>query len=96
MRNLFGPKAEPDAGERERIRGWVRECFGLNPDESISIAELHCSEPDCPDVETVIGILVPGAARKYKVLKAVVDVALDDIRELARLADPLPSAGATS
>lgn len=40
-----------------RITAIVRDTLALPEDMTVSISELVCHEPNCPDIETVIAIL---------------------------------------
>jgi hypothetical protein len=84
MLNLFGQQPKPDLEVIARIKGWVRELFGLPDDATVMVSELRCQEEDCPDVETVIAVLgEPSQARKHKVFKPMAEVTRDDVRSLA-------------
>lgn len=39
----------------------MRKLRGLEDSVVISITEFSCREDDCPDIETVVGIMRPGA-----------------------------------
>jgi len=81
--DMFGVRPRPDPGAAERVREWVREVLGLSPDTQVMVTELHCTEPDCPDVETVVAVLAPGDARKLKLLKPIGEVTREDVLALA-------------
>lgn len=84
MINLFGqgPKADPAA--LARVKGWVREVFGLADDAVVMVTELRCAEDDCPDVETVIAVMgEPGKARRHKLPKPAADVTRAEVISLA-------------
>lgn len=59
--NPIAPKAKRLMVKSNEIKGWVRNTMGLPADTPITIAELACQDEECPDVETVIGILEPKA-----------------------------------
>ncbi len=46
---------------------------------AITVMELRCAEDDCPDVETVVGVLEPGTQRKLKVFKPLAEVTREDL-----------------
>lgn len=84
MIDLLAPRTRPDPEAVARVRGWVYELFGLPDDTAITVMELACADSDCPDVETVIGVLgEPGKARKHKVLKGLAAVTREDVMSLA-------------
>lgn len=85
MVNLFGARSEPDRAAVAQIKQWASEALHLTADANLMVTELRCSEPDCPPVETVIAVLVAGAApRQYKIHKAAGDVARSDVLALAQ------------
>jgi len=50
--------------------------------------QLNCAEEDCPDVETVVGVLEPGVQRKFKVFKPLAEVTRDDLAAAMRQPTP--------
>jgi hypothetical protein len=66
-----------------RIKRWVGELFALSDDAAVMVTELHCSEPGCPPLETVIAILSENGNRQHKLHKSIEEVAEDDVRRLA-------------
>jgi hypothetical protein len=82
--NLFGQKPPSNPEAIARIKGWVYELFGIPEETTLTVMELRCHEDDCPDVETVIGVLdEPGKARKHKLMKPMGEVTREDIASLA-------------
>lgn len=70
----------------ERIRGWVREAFGLGEESTISVMEMRCPDPDCPPHETIIAILdTPGAARRFRFAKPMAEIVRDEVVRLGSL-----------
>jgi hypothetical protein len=82
--NLFGQKPAHDPAVVEWIKGWARDLLGLGDDVTVTVMQLNCAEDDCPDVETVVGVLEPGNQRKCKVLKPVAEVTRDDLAAALR------------
>ena len=71
-------------GQREhgrRVRDMARERFRLAEDETLSVAEVECSLPGCPPIETVIVFWTQGGAQRhhYKVFKPLAEVTADDL-----------------
>jgi hypothetical protein len=64
MNNFVNPlarKRKPGYPEAvDRVKVTVRSILDLADDIVVSVTELACREPGCPDVETVIAILAPG------------------------------------
>jgi len=81
--DLFAQRRDVKAPHVARITSWVRELLVLDPDVAVLVTELHCTEPGCPPIETVIAVLAEGAPRQYKLHRAMADVTCDDIVALA-------------
>jgi hypothetical protein len=65
-----------------QLKFHTRELLGLSDDVTISVTELTCREPGCPDIETVVAIL--SEAQKpiiVRIHSAIPDVTLDQLRE---------------
>ena len=68
-----------------RVRGWARELWRLDDEDSVVVTELACSEPGCPPLETVVLIAavdrptvqrklhLPAAHVRFEDLQALVD-----------------------
>ncbi len=81
--DLFATRDNSNADSLRRIRGWVADALHLQPDATVLITELRCHEPDCPPVETVIGILRAGFdTQQFKICRAAADVVRADIAAL--------------
>jgi hypothetical protein len=64
----------------ERIETIVRATLALPDDIVVSMAELACREPECPDTETVIAILPAGRDPvTVRILAAIPQVAEADL-----------------
>jgi hypothetical protein len=63
----------------DRVRQWARERFDLPPDAAIMVAQLACTLPGCPPVETVIAFWSEERRYHFKVFKPVADIAPDDL-----------------
>ena len=84
MLNLIGGGTRPDPDDSKRVKEWVRELMCLPDDTVVTVMELKCQEEDCPDVETVIGVLGgPGQTRKHKLMKSISEVTKFDIMSIA-------------
>jgi hypothetical protein len=80
MLNLLGGGTKPDPVALARIKDWTREAFALPDDAVVMVTELRCAEDDCPDVETVVGVMTgPGQTRRFKLMKAATDVTRDEV-----------------
>ena len=55
--SLFKNPNDPDNSKITKlVKDWVREKFPSHKDAIITVTELQCSDPGCPDMETVIAI----------------------------------------
>lgn len=78
--NLFGSAPKPDLAATRRVKDWTRELLALGDDVTLTVSELRCTEPGCPDVETVIGALFGhGGQRRWKVLAPVAAVTREQL-----------------
>jgi hypothetical protein len=51
------------------------------------VSELHCSEPGCPPLETMVAVLEgPGKRRQFKFHKPIAEITSDDIHSAIRSA----------
>jgi nitrate reductase delta subunit len=62
----------------DRVREWVRERFALG-EAAILVAEVACTVPGCPPIETVIAFWSEERRHHFKVFKAVADVTAEDL-----------------
>ncbi len=79
----IGPalKADPEhTAALERVRGWTRARFGLPEDAAILVAQVACSLPGCPPLETAVAFWTAEATRhQFKLFKPVAEVVEDDL-----------------
>lgn len=83
LANPFAPRrAIPE--KTRQIKVWVREVCILDDAVVVSIAELACRDEDCPDIETVIGIMRPGEKiETIRVQRTIAEVTREDIAGVA-------------
>jgi hypothetical protein len=83
----FARREAPD-GAAERLREWTRARFALAEEATVMVAEVTCTVPGCPPLETVIAFWTQGkgegegaSARRhhFKVFKKLVEVDEDDL-----------------
>ena len=84
MTGFFNPLArKPKPGYREavhRIKAEKRSCLELSDDVTVSVTELNCREPGCPDTETIIAILsARQSPRIARIHKAIPEVELAEL-----------------
>jgi len=79
----IGPALKPDperTAALERVRGWTRARFGLREDAAILVAQVACSVPGCPPIETAVAFWTGQATRhQFKLFKPVIEVVEDDL-----------------
>jgi coenzyme F420-reducing hydrogenase gamma subunit len=64
----------------DRVTAWTRERFKLPDDAAILVAEVDCTLPGCPPLETVIAFWTADDQRhQFKVFKRVTEVVSDDL-----------------
>ena len=81
--NLFtSSKKNKDRQKLQQIKAWIAGCFQLELETPISINQLQCHEPGCPDVETIIALMT-SPPQKYKVSKSIAEITEQDISLLA-------------
>lgn len=81
---MLGRLAKPDPDDTDRVRRWVREAFGFPDEGAVMVTEVRCAESDCPDVETVVAVLLgPAGNRTYKFPTPVAAVGRAEVALLA-------------
>ena len=71
---------KPSLNVIRRIKVTLREALSLPEDSMVTVTQLACLEEDCAPLETVIGLLEPGAPqRQHKVHKATDAIQTDDL-----------------
>ena len=64
----------------ERVKAWTRERFTLPQEAAILVAELACTFPGCPPLETVVAFWTPDGKRyHFRLFKPVEEVVGDDL-----------------
>ncbi|WP_157449977.1 nitrate reductase [Bradyrhizobium sp. ARR65] len=77
----------PEAVQQLKLQ--TQKLLGLADDVTISVTELSCREPGCPDVETVVAILREGEKPSIaKVHRSIPEVTPDELKAAFELALP--------
>ncbi|MEM9135475.1 MAG: hypothetical protein AAF962_26460 [Actinomycetota bacterium] len=77
----MGPRRDPEAVAR--VRAWVRG--EIDDDETtVLVTELACTEPGCPPLETVIGLLGADGQVQHKLHKPLAEVTQADVEGALR------------
>ncbi|MGB7540725.1 MAG: hypothetical protein WBM28_01765 [Burkholderiales bacterium] len=64
----------------DRVKAWTRERFKLPQEAAILVAELACTLPGCPPLETVVAFwTADGKRHHFKLFKPVEEVVIDDL-----------------
>ncbi len=64
----------------EALRCWTRARFALEPEAVVSVAEIACSQPGCPPLETVVTFWSDEQTRHhFKIFKPLDAVREDDL-----------------
>lgn len=63
----------------QRVRDWTCARFELGGDDTVTVAEVTCTVPGCPPLETVIAFWSGGRRHHTKVFKPVAEVVEDDL-----------------
>ena len=74
----FAKKSPEHSAALDRVREWVRARFSLG-DTAIMVAEVACTTPGCPPIETVIAFWSDERRHHFKVFKPVAAVCEDDL-----------------
>jgi hypothetical protein len=66
----------------ERVKAWVGAVASLPAGASLAVNEIVCTDPSCPDTETIVLVMRPGRkTQALKVGKALPEVTEADVRE---------------
>ena len=71
------PKADPL--KITVVREWVERVFVLPSEAHVAVTELHCTEPGCPPLETVIAFWIGEQRHHLKLFKPVAEVTPNDL-----------------
>jgi len=84
-------REDPERRARKaEIKAWAAELLQAQPDDSIWVTELECTEPGCPPRETVVALLRPSAQQTIKVHKALCEIGRDDLLQALHSEHPDP------
>jgi hypothetical protein len=81
LRRLFGRATARDPEAVARIKAAVSAALALPDPAAITVSEILCPDPACPDLETVILVMCPGEkTRAFKVKKPLDTVTEQDVQ----------------
>jgi nitrate reductase delta subunit len=79
-RRGFVQRGAAHAQALERVRGWTRARFALTEDVVVVVAEVACTVPGCPPLETVVAFwTAPERRHHFKIFKPVAEIVGDDL-----------------
>src|SRR5690242_15545810 len=61
-----------------RLKDGTRAHFDLDPDAVIMVAQLACTRPGCPPLETLVAFWIEGRRHRFKIFKPMTDVDRSD------------------
>jgi len=78
---MFGPaRKNPERLQAiESVTEWTRARFGLPKEAAISVAEVACTLPGCPPLETVVAFWIAEQRYQFKLFKPVAEVVVEDL-----------------
>ena len=79
MALLKNPNDIDNSKIKKLVKEWTRTKLLLSHDVIITVTELKCAEPNCPDVETIIVIYKENETLKFKIGKPLTYVRKWDI-----------------
>jgi hypothetical protein len=77
------PPDDESALRAARIKDWTREAFGPGDATTVMVAEVACTEPGCPPIETVIALLGDGDPVEHRLHLPMADIAPVHLWQLA-------------
>ncbi len=76
---------KPNVETVRRIKRALHTALALSEEATITVAQLACLEEGCAPLETVIGLLRPGAPQlQYKVHKETDALGIEDLAEVCQ------------
>jgi hypothetical protein len=79
---MFKPVAKDPAyrAALTRVKEWTRERFALPEEAVILVAQVECSLPGCPPLETFVAFwAADDRQHQFKIFKPVAEVVYDDL-----------------
>jgi len=80
--NPYGPKKKGVdlIGAANQMKTWVRGALALSEDSVVTISEVNCRDPGCPDVETAILVMIPGLpTRMIRIARPLAEAQFADL-----------------
>ena len=79
MSFIFRKKSQKATSQEiQQVKQWIYQSLQIDEDISISLSQLHCNEPGCPPIETVINVMT-NPVQQYKIHKSIAEIDYSDI-----------------
>ncbi|MGY2048077.1 hypothetical protein [Methylobacterium sp. JK268] len=76
-------RAAANAGRIAALKARLAPSLALGPDDALSVSELACADPGCPEVETVVLVMREGErSRAVRVPRPLAEIDEADIAAL--------------
>ncbi len=66
-----------------QIKDWTRAAFGLDDATTVLVAEIACTDPGCPPIETVIALLRDDDRSEHRIHLPMAHIAPTHLWQLA-------------
>lgn len=73
--DLFAKRNPGKSQRSQEIKAQVSQLLDLSENTTVMVTELNCQDEDCPEVETVIAIFLPGRPK----IQATLHLSIDEI-----------------
>ncbi len=87
------PVPPRQAAQLTALKNHARRLLALTDEDIVLIRQLHCTEPGCPPVETVVAVLPPASGTRRWTLHQPVDEITPDLLAAALAEPPTTSEG---
>jgi hypothetical protein len=76
-------RSAAQAEMRSALKTQVIEALGLDPGDAVTVNEIACADPGCPDMETIVLVMRVGQpTQAVRVAKAIDAIHVDDVLAL--------------
>jgi hypothetical protein len=76
--DLFAKRNPAKSGRSQEIKAQVSQLLDLSEETTVMVTELNCQDEDCPEVETVIAIFLPGRPKIQATLHSSIEEITED------------------
>ncbi len=83
------PRSAAERLHVNEIKSWLLQGLSLGDSTVITVNQVRCQDPGCPDLETIITILAEGLpAWAFKVPSPILEITEDRILQITRKHQP--------